>query len=276
MTIVVAWERGVGPLRELIVASDSRLSVAETERWDGCPKVFTFPGFPFILAFRGSTGLAYPYVLQAIAQLQGNEAVIRRATDIADFSGHVARTTSSMRLQVSSPDVAYDPSECELLIGGWSWRLGRFRVFVITFDKNSARYVAVPAKPAPLLLGGASASSVLAVIGDPKARSALVGELAKRSDVGPLGYTPLEAIWTLCGRKWQDTVGGVPQVAKAYQSMHVEPFSVSVDAESPHMCGRRLLPGESNDLRVIERGTDGDWRVEEKERVAEIEQATSR
>ena len=64
MTISIAWVRNVGATKELVVASDSRLSFGC--RWDCCPKVLALPRGDAAMCFAGNTMYAYPVMLQAI------------------------------------------------------------------------------------------------------------------------------------------------------------------------------------------------------------------
>ena len=57
------------------------------------------------------------------------------------------------------------------------------------------------------------------------------------------------------------TVGGTPQIAKVYRTMYVEPFCVRTGPNERYLSGRRVMPGESLNLRVLAREADGKWMV---------------
>jgi hypothetical protein len=59
----MAWVRNPGSLRELVVASDSRLSGGQF--WDANPKSMLLPRSDRVLSFAGGTFDAYPLMLQA-------------------------------------------------------------------------------------------------------------------------------------------------------------------------------------------------------------------
>lgn len=57
MTLGMAWLRTVGDVRELVIASDSRLSGGQY--WDANPKIMLLPRSDAVLSFAGSTSDAY-------------------------------------------------------------------------------------------------------------------------------------------------------------------------------------------------------------------------
>jgi ATP-dependent protease HslVU (ClpYQ) peptidase subunit len=59
----MAWLRSVGGVRELVIASDSRLSGGQF--WDANPKIMLLPRSDAVLSFAGTTSDAYPLMLQA-------------------------------------------------------------------------------------------------------------------------------------------------------------------------------------------------------------------
>jgi hypothetical protein len=63
MTLGMAWARSMGDIRELIVASDSRLGGGQF--WDANPKVMLLPRNDCVISFAGDTNDAYPIMLQA-------------------------------------------------------------------------------------------------------------------------------------------------------------------------------------------------------------------
>ena len=158
--------RAVRPLSELIVVSDSRLGPGDG--WDSGPKLFTLPGFLFVLAFAGDTEVAYPYVLQSFAQIQAYGANARRANDVVTFAKHLASSINQMRSQMAKSDSIHDGSECQVLVAGWSWKELRYRAFTVEYDRNLGSYSHHSARAAPKLLGGRAASPLFAMVGDPQ------------------------------------------------------------------------------------------------------------
>lgn len=63
VTIGIAWIRQGTDSEELWLASDSRIS-GDGHIWDDCPKLFSLPRRDTAIGFSGSTGQAYPLLLQ--------------------------------------------------------------------------------------------------------------------------------------------------------------------------------------------------------------------
>lgn len=263
MTAVVCWERAVGPLTELVVAADSRLSGGE--EWDSCPKLFNLGRSDAVLAFAGHTERAYPMVLQAISMIGAYGGHDRRQLDVPALGGQLCRVLDDMLSRAVGVAADEDP-HCEFLLAGWSWRLGRFRAYKVNFDATRTVlgrpvFVSTPVGSAPPGLGGAASSPLYATIGDAGRR--LTSRLTQRRLESPylrLDMEPLDALVELCADPATHTVGGVPQVGKVYRTMRSEPFVVSVGGTKA-VGGRPLLYNENYDLRVLSRDPDG-WSVE--------------
>jgi len=87
MTSVVAWERQVGALSEMVIASDSRLGGGE--RWDACAKIFDVGREDSVLAFAGHTWRALPLALQAVATTSSYNGSVLRTLDLPQFASHL-------------------------------------------------------------------------------------------------------------------------------------------------------------------------------------------
>src|ERR1700722_7368701 len=94
MTISIAWARRVGTAKELVGASDSRLSFGC--RWDCCPKLIALPRGDAVICFAGDTMYAYPVMLQAIAAVSQHPRLLSRGMDLDDLKGHLLRILNSM------------------------------------------------------------------------------------------------------------------------------------------------------------------------------------
>ena len=263
MTAVVCWERAVGPLTELVVAADSRLRGGE--EWDSCPKLFNLGRSDAVLAFAGDTHRAYPMVLQAVSMIGAYGGHDRRQLDVSALGDQLCRVLDDMLSRAVGAAAEEDP-DCEFLLAGWSWRLGKFRAYKVHFEatRRTVRrpvFVSTPVGSAPPGLGGTAGSPLYATIGDAGRR--LTSRLTQRLLVSPaprLDMEPLDALVELCADASTPTVGGVPQVAKVYRTMRSETFVVSMDGTRA-VGGRPLMPNENYDLRVLSR-TGGGWEIE--------------
>jgi hypothetical protein len=79
VTISIAWIRSVGQTKELIVASDSRLT--SVGHVDVCQKIFPLSRGDCFFGFCGQTILAFPIVFQIISTIGnfGNYALDKQA-----------------------------------------------------------------------------------------------------------------------------------------------------------------------------------------------------
>ena len=144
MTAVICWERRVGPLTELVFASDSRVTGGEV--WDACPKLFNIGRSDVVMAFAGYTARAYPFTLQALATVSSYRASQRRSLDVTALVGHVRRSMDSMLLELrDTPETVPD---CQFILGGWSWRTISFRAYKLFFERTAKRFTASPLRRA--------------------------------------------------------------------------------------------------------------------------------
>ncbi|MDI3195416.1 hypothetical protein QK290_13425 [Pseudarthrobacter sp. AL07] len=197
MTAVIAWERRVGTLRELIVASDSRLGGGE--HWDACAKIFDVGRSDAIIAFAGDTLRALPLIFQAVATGSSYEGSQLRTLDLPKFAGHLNNVINEVLSRAVGP-AAEDPPDCEFLLCGWSWSLGRFRIYRYFFDASVKRFRYYAFTTAPPGMGGTKATSMFGAIGD--AGPKVMAYLARERNIGgrlmePLEYEPLEALHQL-------------------------------------------------------------------------------
>lgn len=261
MTAVVAWERKVGSVSELIVASDSRLSGGE--RWDACAKIFDVGRSDAFIAFAGDTTRALPLIFQAIATTRSYEGSFLRTLDLPKFAGHLNAVMNEVLMQAHGT-AAEEPPDCEFLLGGWSWSIGSFRLYRYYFDKNVKAFRCYPITKVPKSIGRKNATKTYGVIGDagPKVTGLIARERGTNGRMRePLQYEPLEILHRLTKDPAFDTVGGNVQVVKVYRSIRVETFAVK-SGDSIFVSGRPALPYENLTLRVITRDADGGWSVD--------------
>src|SRR5216683_2178929 len=95
MTLGMAWVRSIGGIRELIVASDSRLSGGQF--WDANPKIMLLPRSDCVLSFAGETDSAYPLMMQAYNSIVMFQAAVNRSLDVANLKGHLIRVFNHSR-----------------------------------------------------------------------------------------------------------------------------------------------------------------------------------
>ena len=260
MTSVVAWERQVGTLSEMVIASDSRLGGGE--RWDACAKIFDVGREDSVLAFAGHTWRALPLALQAVATTSSYNGSVLRTLDLPQFASHLENVLNVVLGEAKGEAAAQAP-DCEFLLAGWSWKLNSFRIYRYTFDRVNWRFTGNPSGPQPpRALRGPGRDRWFATIGDGGWR--LQGVLARAYGTGlisgPFDYHPLECLYrqTQDSAELEHSVGGPVQVSKVYRSIRVEHFAVRTP-NGLFVSGRPVLPYENLDLRAIERSATGAW-----------------
>ena len=258
MTSVVAWERQVGQLTEMVVASDSRLGGGE--HWDACAKIFDVGREDAVLAFAGNTWRALPLVFQAVATTRSYNGSVLRTLDLPQFAKHLENVLNAVLDGATGPASNESP-ECEFLLAGWSWKLNGFRIYRYTFDEVHWRFTGnKTSSRLPPSLRGVGRGTRFTTLGDAGRR--LQGSLARDYNkglvAGALDYHPLEYLYRQTKDMGEGSVGGSVQVSKIYRSIRVEHFAVRT-AEGLSVSGRPVLPYENLDPRVIERRGADQW-----------------
>ncbi|WP_142280343.1 hypothetical protein [Mycobacterium paraense] len=260
MTTVVAWEREFGRQSELIMASDSRFGGGE--RWDACAKIFDIGRSDALLAFSGDTKRALPLIFQILATTRSFQGSLLRTLDVPKFAHHLVNVLNAV-LAKAEGAAALEKPDCKLLLGGWSWSLGRFVIYRYTFDKRNWQFIVSGVTRAPRAIQAEGRVRICAVIGD--GGRDFTGRLARdfnrRIISGRLGYHPLEALYQQTIDPALDSVGGPLQVAKVYRSIRVEHFATRIDGDL-YVSGRPVLSYENVDLRAIVRNDNGTWTID--------------
>lgn len=245
MTIAASWVRKVHNCEELIFISDSRLCGGS--RWDECPKLTTLPGNNCVLAFAGDTDYAYPMMMQIKQAMSGYRRIDTRSMDITDINGHVLKHANHLLKSVydlADPDYVPD---IEFIFGGYSWVEKKFRIWRYHYEKGSQALVK-DGKTHKIL---SNIEGLFVAIGDQ--REAFKKELrqllnekygAKISETNGLSLDmePFEALCRMLKRVSKaDTIGGAPQMIKAYQYMNSCPVGVYWPQKNDVFSNRTIL-----------------------------------
>jgi hypothetical protein len=96
MTVGVAWIRqGNREAEELVVATDSRPG-GDGFIWDECPKIMALPRADAVAAFSGSTGRAYPMLLQIANAIKAYRPAHDGTLEFFEMLGHLERVANGM------------------------------------------------------------------------------------------------------------------------------------------------------------------------------------
>ncbi len=134
MTLVAARVRKNRTLRELVIASDSRISGGES--WDACPKIVPLPRPATVIAMSGDAVGAYSFLLQAINTCNLLDGHVVGRTDIGYLANKLRDVFADSRSHVGDlPMGSRSPSvlAINVVMVGWSWRNLRFEGYSYRF-----------------------------------------------------------------------------------------------------------------------------------------------
>jgi hypothetical protein len=245
MTLAVAFRRRViGNRYELVFGSDSRLTGGQTN--DHAQKIFQLPRPDALFAFAGDTQYAYPLLMQMLRSIESYAPSAEGRLALAKEKGHVLRVFQQTYSAIHSLPIGqkypYDPDNY-FLLGGYDWVTSTFRTWLLRFDPVGREFVFNAVKKAYFFIGD-----------DESARSYAVSEtnrlLRRRGrTTAEINYEPLEVLSEIIRDPSYKSIGGAPQVGKAYKFLRTQLFQVKwPQARFPqtvcHIAGRPLLPTE--------------------------------
>ena len=249
MTLTIAWERSVNSVKELVVASDSRLRSSGYK--DCCQKIFPLPRRDACIAFAGDTALAFPIIMHIIQSIEIYKDARDGSLDISDSVTKILNVVN--QIQKSHRDGLRDEQLHERIstrffYGGYSWKFGQFKLYQILFDKNLGEFVSNSLLwRRPVL-----------VIGDYAPKAAFLEKMNREvpGAKNGLNYEPLKILNSLCRKADKSApIGGAPQMLKIYRSGNCLPFAVRgrIDGEKRIILfGRPLLDYEITHHPVID------------------------
>ncbi len=262
MTLVAVWIRKNDTLRELVIAADSRVSGGEL--WDACPKVLPISRPATAVAMSGEATQAYAFLLQVMntcALLDGHS---NGRTDIGNLAQKVKRVFADSREHVTDLPLneAQSTPTLDVVMAGWSWRRSQFEGYSYSYERNGRLLM----KPLAELRESTAYGVYFAGDAAQDARTRLAEIQAERGLTRPrrgdpnaretalacfLNWEPLEVLLNMIDDRSVRTVGGVPQLLRMYQYGHTETFVWRDALGIDHYGGRRLMPNERFDRRII-------------------------
>ncbi len=260
MTLGMAWVRAVGGVRELVVASDSRLSGGQ--HWDANAKIMLLPRSDAVISFAGNTWDAYPLMLQAYNAIKMFPPAEKRILDLAQLKGHLIRVFDHSRRFISNlprGQSTPDDPEAIFVLSGYSWRTKKFHVWTLHYDRSLAGFTFRPTTE----WGGqeAGAYKLITYIGDPEpvqhAKESLVNTLRERGKLqgGSLDMEPFEVLRDIIRSRAYPSVGGPIQLVKIYEHANAIPIGVYWPDRASgviSVLGRPLLDYERSQWGVID------------------------
>ena len=222
MTLVAAWIRRTPGGEELVVASDSR--VTGGIQLDHAPKIFRLDRKDAVLAYCGSTLVAYPILLQIKASLDGSEETRNRITDIVNLKSHIEKAIELLRTHIQDlPSKDNTHRSFKFMLAGYSWRTSSFRVWTFKYDINSGEFNAfkMPRSNKFVFMSDTDENEL-------RARDTLCHKyLRKEAGNGKrLNWEPLQVLLQIINDNEVYDVGGPPQIVKIYKHANTLPINV--------------------------------------------------
>lgn len=246
MTLAVVFLRRVLSHYELVFGSDSRLSGGQVN--DHAQKIFQLPRSDALFAFAGDTKYAYPLMMQLLRSIESYPPSASRKLPLPKLKGHALRVFQQSYAAIHSLPVGEkypeDPDNY-FLLGGYDWLSHIYRTWVLQFDhdKRQFRFDRVIPKKTFYFIGDNPESLYYA-------RAETLRLLRRRGrTIREINAEPLEVLSKIIRDPAYPSIGGAPQVGKAYQHLNTQLFQVKwaheeVDPASYHIAGRPLLPKE--------------------------------
>ncbi|WP_294215899.1 hypothetical protein [uncultured Chryseobacterium sp.] len=229
MTLCTAYIRQVNDTEELIFATDSELT-GGGEKWDKGVKLFELPNKDALLCFTGTTSRAYPLILNLISSISYEDIFFKISYTLEDLKDHILQLFSTLIRSIT--DIIDDKhsvrGEAKFLFGGWDWKLGQFRIWIILYDAGEEKFLATE------LTESSDRTNFYVFIGEAKdidaeewANEELTKLLIKDKKLHmKFDMEPLKIIRTASLDKDITGIGGSLQIAKVYKSNKTEFFGV--------------------------------------------------
>lgn len=232
MTLCAAWIRTAGQSKELVLASDSRLS-GGGETWDACPKIMTLPRTDAAIAFAGHTTRSYPLMLQLSSSIASFPDSRRRILDFDDMKGHAVRVFNFMLGKVvhevrdGKKDFQDELVASSFLLGGYSWRSKCFRLIRIAYDLSAQEYAAHSYSVRDrtcVFIGDVGKDINIPKVAETRLKTLL--RTRNKLPAGTLDWEPFEVLRDIIMEGQYHTIGGPPQLVKVYQHLNAQMFAV--------------------------------------------------
>jgi len=238
MTLCTAYIRQANETEELIFATDSCLTVAES--WKHGIKLFELPRKDCLICFTGGTHRAYPLVLNLISSIHLNEYLNSTASSIEDIIDYLSDLFSDLvkKIDPEGQDIHMLRGEARFLFGGWDWKSNRFRVWKLYYKKDVEGFVfdELTADPTKkrfyTFLGEANGTDI-----EEDAKQAykdLIFKEDKQDD--PIDMEPLRILKGISLDKGIREVDGSLQIAKIYNSNRTEFFGIYWESSKGKPC----------------------------------------
>jgi hypothetical protein len=251
MTLCIAWIRQDGDKKELVMATDSRLTGGES--WDNGIKLFELPRQDCLLCFAGGTARAYPLILNTIASIKFDQQLANPHTDIQDVLEYLVELFTNLVgeiTNVGTQKIEDVRAEAEFLFCGWSWKAQDFGIWKLYYSHSLKSFTHEKVDQGK--------ARIITYIGDciPEAEDILEDKMRETGNLryGTLDMEPLLALIKMSRDQTYNSIGGAIQLAKIYQSGTCEFFGIMWPSskEQPTFLGRALPLHDLSPVRMFD------------------------
>lgn len=252
----------------MIVASDSLVSGGIS--LDQAPKLLRLERNDSVLAFCGTTRIAYPLMVQIKLALDAYQLSRTRVVDIVDLKAHIEKVIESVRVTIADlPDKSGENTDFKLMLAGYSWKLQQFRSWVFKFDLLTHKFNAFKMTSHRRQFEREGRGKVYFQFmsdnhqNEKRASEFVLRELHKTTEnqvAHALDWIPMRALIDQIKDQSCVDIGGAPQMVKIFKHSNTLPINVIWHTPEPdresglikhtyHLThfGRKLLPYERND-----------------------------
>jgi len=288
MTLVASWIRTWQNGQEMVVASDSRVSGGIT--LDQAPKILRLERNDAVLAYCGTTRVAYPLMLQIKLGLDAHAPSRGRVVDITELKSHIEKLIESVRQTISDlPDQSDENTDFKIMLAGYSWKQQRFVSWVFRFDLLTGQFNAFPMASHYRRLHQKAYFQFMSdrVENERRASQFVLSRLnricsseRKANAAHHVDWIPFHALLDQINDEGVSDVGGAPQLVKLYKHSNTLPMNVFWPLSKRHSesgllqstysithFGRVMLGYERNDYLTLDPNTLSlvePWKTREK------------
>jgi len=181
-----------------------------------------------------------------------------RATDLCELRGDTIRIFNNMRDQIDDLPEGQeypDSPDAFFILGGYSWKMNRFRIWLLHFDAHQKKFTYRRAKKWKGVRGHKQICLTGSNVVEAKQRIIDLLRKRKRLSIGGFDMEPFEVLRDMIRDDRYKEIGGPPQMIKIYRSMNTRPYSIfwpNRESLKVSFLGRQLLDYEKIDSKVLD------------------------
>lgn len=230
MTLCTAFIRQVQDTEELVFATDSCLTGGE--KWKHGIKLFKLPKRDCLLCFAGSTGRAYPLVLNLVSSIHLDTYLQSPNSNLEDVLEYLSNLFTDLITKIISEIAGENIHELRsgvnFLFGGWDWSAGSngaFKVWKLYYSSDVEGFIFDE-------LTNNGKKRFYTFLGDPEEIETVAKDKYQKYifdnelQDDPIDMEPLQILREISINSAFHAIDGSLQIAKIYKSNRSEFFGV--------------------------------------------------